>query len=226
MFEKVEVLDKNKHIDFKFNPTNSYFFAKNLTMAPLSYTELVRSSKYYPIIFPSQEDSLIPHALLSIKQGQNAFVDSKGKWTVPYVPAHIRRYPFILGKTDQQGNYALCIDPEAPHFSKEQGEPLYTANGEPTDILNRAKDFLRQYQQEIFDTENLFVSLQDQEILANKQFTFARGENKSAVQGFRAVDIDKLKELSNQTLGSWVKQGVLGLIYAHLHSLDNVRILN
>ncbi len=34
----------------------------------------------------------------------------------------------------EKGNYAVCIDPAALHFSSDQGDPLYTANGEPATL--------------------------------------------------------------------------------------------
>lgn len=224
MFEKVEALDKSKHQDLKFNPANNYSFASKISAVPLSYTELVRASKYYPIVISGQERPL-PQALLSLKQGENSFIDENGRWQVPYVPAHIRRYPFILAKADDEGNYAVSIDPEAPHLSTKQGDPLYTANGEPSEILNRAMEFLKRYHQEMLDTERLFQGLQERELLWNKQFTIGEDENQRTVRGFKAVDTEKLGELDNETLGDWVKRGIMGLIYAHLHSLDNLGVL-
>lgn len=57
---------------------------------------------------------------MSFKKGENRFVDKEGKWTAPYVPAFIRKYPFVLGKSEKEGNYVVCIDRNAPHFSEEQ----------------------------------------------------------------------------------------------------------
>ena len=224
MFEIIEALDKNKHSDLRFKTVDNLNFAANLTLIPLSYSELVQAGKYFPIVFPSQ-GAAIPHALLSFKQGQNDFLDQNGRWLAPYIPAHIRRYPFILSKTDQQGNFVLCIDREAPHFSKEEGEPLYAENGEPADILNNALEFLKRYQQEMQDTEKLFGILKEKGLLADKQFNIEQEGQKSTVRGFKAVDTEKLTELDNETLGDLVRRGIIGLVYAHLHSMDNARVL-
>ena len=224
MFEQVEALDRNKHANLKLTTAADYSFAKDQFIVPLAYTELQRASKYYPIVFSA--DRAVPQALLSLKQGENAFVDENGQWLVPYVPAHIRRYPFILARADEEGNYAVCFDPDAPHLGYEQGEPLYGENGEATDLLNRATEFLRRYQREMLDTERLFGELENKEVLAAKQLSIGRGDEQQAtIRGFRAVDTDKLGELDNDTLGDWVKRGIMGLVYAHLHSLDNVREL-
>jgi hypothetical protein len=223
MFNHVEPLNKDKHQDLKLNPARDYSFAKGLSIVPLSYSEFFQASRSYPIIFP--KESTTPQALLSLTQGQNSFLDRKSQWTVPYVPAHIRRYPFILARSDDQDNYAVCIDPDAPQFSTDFGDPLYTANLEPSETLNKTIEFLKRYHQEMVDTEKLFGQLDEQGILVDRQFNLGSGDQKRTVGGFRAVDETKLKELDAETLGKWVKQGIMGLVYAHLFSLDNVRQL-
>ncbi len=225
MFENIEPLNTEKHQDLKLIKTKNYDFAKGVSIAPLSYSELIRASRYYPIVFSSDERA-IPKALLSIRQGENSFVDQNGNWLVPYVPVHIRRYPFILAKRDEEGNFAVCIEPSASNLSTKEGEPLYTANGEPTDTLNRTMEFLRRYHQEMANTESLFAELQDKDILVEKNLTIGRGDQEQAtIGGFRVVETEKLNEVGNDTLGDWVKRGIMGLIYAHLHSLDNMREL-
>jgi hypothetical protein len=189
---------------------------------PLSYTELIRASHHYPIVF-SHQGNPTPQALLSTKQDQNDFVDQNGRWLVPYIPAHVRRYPFILAKADEAGNYAVCIDTDAPLLSSEQGDPLYTANGEPTDFLNRTVEFLKRYQQEMLQTEKLFTELQNKQLFVEKTFNRAGEAETNALTGFRIVDVNRLKEMDSQSLSRWVKNGFLGLIYAHIHSLDNLR---
>ena len=206
MYEKVEPLSKEKHQNLKFIPANNYGFAQNLNTVPLSYTELVQASKYYPIVFPAQ-GTPVPQALLSLKQGENVFINENGQWTISYVPAHIRRYPFILAKADQEGNYAVCIDPEAPHFSSDQGDPLYTENGESSELVNKAVEFLKRYQGEMLDTEKIFTALQDKELLVDKQLNIGSDENQFTVRGFKTVDNEKLKELDEK--GEFLEFGSL-----------------
>ncbi len=222
MFENVETLNKNKHQNLKYCPLNSYAFARGLSRVPLAHSELVRASRYYPIVFPA-EGRPVPQALFDVKDEGNVFVDDNGRWLVPYVPAHIRRYPFILGKTDDKERFVLGIDPRAPHFSQEQGDTLYTQDGEPTELVNRAAEFLKRYQQELMETERLFSVLADKGLLVDKKFDIGRKEQQISVRGFKAVDWDSLKNLDDDTLADWVRQGIMGLIHAHLHSLDNVR---
>ena len=225
MFEHIEPLQKIKHKELKISPANNYDFARNLTSVPLSYSEIIMASKYYPIVF-SIGESPVPMALLALKEAENTFVNKDGKWTVPYIPVHIRRYPFILGRTDDKDNYVVCIDIDAPHFSKDQGKLIYTEKGDLSDEISRTMEILKQYQKEMKDTLRIFKPLLDNELLTDKKVSAgAKDKKKDLIRGFRAVDTDKLEQLDNDILGSWVKQGVMGLVYAHLHSMDNFRKL-
>jgi hypothetical protein len=117
----------------------------------------------------------------------------------------------------------LGIDPKAPHFSQEQGDPLYTQDGQPTELVNRAAEFLRRYQQELMETERLFSVLADKGLLADKKFDIESGGQQISIRGFKTVDWDSLKNLDDDSLADWVRQEIMGLIFARLHSLDNVR---
>ncbi len=220
MFENVEVLDKSRHADWKIGTPGNFSFAKDLSNVPLSAREVTRAAKFYPIVFPSE--GVMPQALLTVRKGESAFLDENGNWNAPYIPAHIRRYPFILAKTGNSDSYALCIDRDAPHFKAEQGTPLFNEKGEPSDVLNRAMDFLKQLQADLANTERLLKQLEEQELLVPRQIELeVRGE-KTRLRGFRAVDTEKLNKLEENLLGQWVKQGVMGIVYGHLMSLENV----
>jgi hypothetical protein len=44
-------------------------------------------------------------------------------------------------------------------------------------------------------------------------------------RGFKMVDEQKLRELSAEQLQAWTKNGLLPLIFAHLFSLDMMRVI-
>ncbi len=222
MFENLEVLNKENHADLRFQPASGYGFAADLSVAPLSAAEVPRAAKHYPIVFPVK-DSLIPQALLSLQKGKNAFVDAEGRWTVPYVPAHVRRYPFILAKGRTAEEFAICIDRDAPHFQEGQGDPLFTANGEAAEILTKAQEFLGRLQQELMATERLLKPLEEKGVITEQRFNLEADGKKHQVAGFRGIDRNKLVELDDATLAEWVRNGLMGIVDATLHSLENVQ---
>ena len=55
-------------------------------------------------------DNLLLHCA-GIKAGTEVlFVNEAGKWLGKYVPAFLRRYPFVFSSNDEGKNFTLCID--------------------------------------------------------------------------------------------------------------------
>ena len=221
MFDNLEALDSDKHSDLRFTQAGDFGFASGLASAPLSASEVVAASKCFPVVF-STEGPLLPLAMLSVKEGVNSFVDGEGKWEAPYVPAHVRRYPFILGNTDTPENFTIMFVPGAPHFADPGGEALFTADGERGPTMSKVVDFLTAFQQEIAATEILLAPLEESGVLSVQRLELADFEGKTtSIEGVRAVDREKLTALDDKTLAGWVRDGMMVMIDAHLASLNN-----
>ncbi len=221
--DNLEALDSEKHKGLRFTPAADFRFAAGLASAPLSASEVIEASKCFPVVF-STDEPLLPLALLSLKEGANAFVDAQGKWLAPYVPAHVRRYPFILGNTEDPENFAIMIDREAPHFAADGGELLYGEDGARGPALEAATALLKAFQEEITATEKLLEPLAGVLTMQRLDITGSDGA-KASIDGIRAVDREKLSALDDATLAAWVRGGLMALIDAHLASLGNMRAL-
>ncbi|MBF0203702.1 MAG: SapC family protein [Desulfamplus sp.] len=238
MFKKIEPLTQNNHQDLRFTTISNYNFARKISNAPISFSEFLHASRHYPIVFI--KGSTLPVVLLSLSQNQNNFINDDGSWKVPYIPAHFRQYPFALVKAElpadasatssqkdaeaNQDRYVVCIDRDAPHFASSQGDIMFTANGEFTEMTIKAVDFLKLYQQEMAVTSNIVKLMEEKEILVDRQFNVnANGQNIS-VGGFRTVDMQKLNALEDAVLADWVRKGILSLIFSHVNSLAGMQI--
>ncbi|NQV84051.1 MAG: SapC family protein [Rhodospirillales bacterium] len=227
MFENLELLDSENQRDLRFSPASDFCFAAALASAPLSASEVIDASRAFPVVFAA-EGPLLPMALLSLKEGENAFVDADGTWLAPYVPAHIRRYPFILGNTDTPDNFSVMFVPDAPHFNTDGdvSERLFTEDGEKGTTLTKAIEFLSSFQAEVVATEKLLEPLAETEVLTMQRIELSDSEGKSvSFDGVRAIDKEKLLELDDATLGGWVRSGLMVIIDAHLASLRNFSTL-
>jgi hypothetical protein len=224
MYKNLEAISAEKHIDLKLDPTVSHAYAAGLNLVPLSYSEIIPVSRFCPVIFPEQ-DKPFPNALMSLDPGKNVFVNENGDWTGPYVPAQIRMYPFALGQTDQQDTFVVCIDSNAPHFASGKGDPLDNANGEPSQFLNSTMDALKKYYQELVQTRELFVLFSNHDIVHPAQTTVNRHGTPTVIKGFSSVDTLKLADLDPHILKDWIKRGFMSIIFAHIHSLANIPLL-
>ncbi|MDY0223562.1 MAG: SapC family protein [Desulfobacterium sp.] len=225
MFKKIEALTSSAHQDLRFTTINSFEFARNMQHSPLGVSELAMASRFYPILFPKKDTT--PMALLSLDQNNNHYVNTDGSWKVPYIPAHFRRYPFILANADEEkpDRFVVCIDREAPHFAADLGDPMFTADGTPADFTQHTIDFLQKFQEEMGITKTICQELEQHGVLANKTINIEKKGKKSTIGGFRCVDMKKLVTLDDTTLAGWVKNGLMGIVYTHLQSLDNVKVL-
>lgn len=221
LFENVVALDSKAHADHKLVLSQDFSFARNVLSAPLSAAEVVKASREFPVFFPTS-GAFLPVAQMGYRKDGNLYVDDAGQWTARYKPAHIRRFPFVLGEKEQAGEYVMMVkkDRISPHAD---GEPLFKSGAIPEGgIVDRARQFLIDFQKELEQTEALLKPLRDADILVPKTYTIRQGEKTLGKVGdLQVVDTEKLAALDDATLAGWVRSGLMGLVMAHLHSLDN-----
>lgn len=231
MFKTLEALDTQKHAELCYRGVEGYAFAREVSWAPLACSEMVQAAREMPVMFTTGE-RVRPVALLGLKRDTNAMVGDDGAWQGRYVPAHLRRYPFVLGETGKEGEFVVMIDRSALNFSLpdegvEEAAPLFE-EGKPVPggIVEKARAFLLDFQRELSQSERWLAPLKEHEVLVERQLTLTReGKKEVAVNGFAMVDAEKLKALDDATLAAWARSGLLGLVYAHLHSQGNTQAL-
>ncbi|MDY0361093.1 MAG: SapC family protein [Desulforegulaceae bacterium] len=224
MFKKIEAFGSSGHQDLRFTKSDNFLFASKTNLVQLSFSEIKPASRFYPIVFPANQPEL-PHAILSLATGNNNYLTSEGKWTVPYIPFFIRTYPFIMIKTEDKDKYAVCIDAEAPHFKNQYGEILFTADGKPNNFSEKIINGLKVYLGEIENTKKLFSELAEKNLMVDKQITYGKDSDKKNIGGFKVIEMEKILALSDLEIAGLVKNGAMGLIYDHLSSLANMNML-
>ena len=220
-YENPVALNKVDHKDLKIKPiVNNFKFAANTNSVILAGVEFSEAAKEYPIVFTKAGDVVVPVALLGLRNEENLFVAEDGTWDGSYVPAFIRRYPFVLAETEESDQRVVCIDQGFYGFSKDEGEPLFE-NDEPTKLLQQALDFLDEYQKQYQRTERFLKRLQDLDLLKSldAKIDMADGAQFS-LTGLLAVDEQKLLALSDEDALELFRSGELVWIYCHLMSLS------
>ena len=195
---------------------------------PLTGDEFIQAARHYPVIF-SSGDNPLPLALMGLNEGVNTFFDDEGKLIDQvYVPAYVRRYPFILAKlTPETDDLSLCFDPTSDSVGEfDDGEPLFNEDGSTTEQTKAILDFCEKFEQAGQRTRNLTEELVKHDLLMDGEVAIERSEQPGkpyVYRGFRMVDQAKLAELDAETLQQWNKNGLLAIIYAHLTSLELMR---
>jgi hypothetical protein len=223
-YNRLVMLDRQAHAKLRFRAPEEYSFAASATMVPLLAAEFSPAAREYPIVFMSEDQgkTFFPVSLTGMPQGKNLFVDEKGAWSARYVPAYVRRYPFVFAETSAD-QFAVCVDPSSNCLDETRGTPMFEANGEPSAAMQETVKRLGDYQRAMLATRAFMEKLAAANMLmdANAKADLPDGRS-MAWRGFWTVDEARFRELPEATLKEWFAGGELGLIYAHLISLGNL----
>ncbi len=213
----------DRHKDWSVRAGKDYSFSKDINSVPLTAVEFAPAAADFPIVFAGQGDQIMPMAIMGMRAGQNMYVDDTGAFTASYVPAFLRRYPFIFSSADDGKNFTLCIDESFEGCNQEnRGERLFDSDGERTQYLNTVLGFHKEYQVQFARTEGFCKKLQELELLEPMGAQVVpEGGERITLTGFQTVNRQKLKELAPDQIESLFRSDGLELIHLHLYSLSS-----
>ncbi len=241
MYQHLTPLNKKTHKEFKVKPLENLNFAKGLHYLPVLATEAVKVSRDFPVVFTFNETenkneseaeneaenktAISANIIALVSLGSdNLAINEDGKWICEYVPTHLRKFPFALASSDESAaEKIILLDEGADLISKTEGSPLFNEEGEATETLDHAIEFLKSFDEQAIITQNVANVIAKSEILVEQEITIdVEGETKVLVNGFKVVDREKFNQLDDETLADWTRKGIVALIEAHLVSLDNI----
>jgi len=232
-YERPVPLNRTEHKDLRLKGVPNLKFAMNTHSVPLTGAEFGVAARDLVIVFAGAETADAgPIALLGLRQSENLFVDAAGQW-IPntYVPAFVRRYPFVLAEkpADQEGaDFTVFLDEGYEGFNTSEGERLFNDDGTDTELLTNAVSFLGDFQQNITRTKWFMQQLVKHDLLEPRNIQLQKGgkddpSGKSInLNGLFVVNEEKLRALDEKVAHEFVREGVFGWIYGHLLSLGNI----
>ncbi len=215
---------KQRHGDWSVKAGTDYAFTRQVNSVPLMAVEFPSAAAEYAIVFAGTEETVMPVVILGVKERENRYLTDTGGWQAKYIPAFVRRYPFVFSSSEDGTKFALCIDEEFTGCNQEgRGERLFDAEGEQTQYLRSVLEFLKSYQAQFQRTQAFCKKLKDLSLLEpmQAQFTLGTGE-RAMLAGFMAVNREKLKALSGEQLAELIKTDELELMFQHLQSMRNL----
>lgn len=225
-FKDLVPLSSSQHKDWKIQTQSKAGFLVGQHAIPVTVDEFVSAGRYFPIVFSSGAQS-VPLVLMGLNEGVNMFVEEDGSVTKPvYIPAYIRRYPFLLAKLRAESDeLSLCFDPSAPGIGPDiEGNPLFDGD-QPSQATKDILNFCQQFEEAGLRTAAFMDELNKLDIMMDGEVAIqVDGQEKPYVyRGFRMVDEEKLKDLRGDALRKISQSGMLPLLYAHLFSLQMMR---
>lgn len=224
IYERAIPISSERHRDWSVKTGTNYAFARGINSVPLVAAEFVAAATEFAIVFAGEAEAISPSVILGMRDGENAFVADDNSWEGRYVPAFLRRYPFVFMRSEDEKTFTLCIDEEFDGFNKEgKGERLFDTDGARTQYLESMLNFTREYQAQHNRTSLFTGRLRDLGLLepAQARFQLPGGES-AALAGFQTIKREMLKALPGDTLSEMAKTDELELCFVHLQSLNNL----
>lgn len=225
-YKSVVPLNRDKHRDWRLaDPHGRYGFARSTHVIPAVVDEFTTALQHLPIVFVPSKPYPTTVFLVGVRPSRNLLVDADGRWTGGYVPAFLRRYPFMRGEING-GAPVTCVDETSELLGPAVGERLFDEEGKDSPLLRKTTDLVEKYYLSARRTGAFLSMVNDLQLLRQVTIeTNVGGGNSSVIHGFMTVDEAKLNALPAGDLVRLRDAGFLAPIYAHLFSLRCVDTL-
>lgn len=212
-----------RHAKVAVEASDSYAFSAGVNAVPLMAVEFPRASAEYAIVFTAEGDNVMPAVVLGVRNEQNLYLSPDSRWKADYIPAFIRRYPFVFSNSADGKTLTLCIDESHPGVNREgKGNALFGEDAKPTPYVEKVLEFLKEFQAQFERTRQFGKRIKELQLLEPMQanVTTPKGEQVT-LGGFLGISREKLRALNGETLEKLAKNDELELLYLHLASMRN-----
>ena len=220
-YRSLTAIDAARHGGKSLRQRLGFNFARGSHAVLLNGSEFEAAARFYPIVFtPSPQPAAL--VVLGVRRDENLMIDANGDWHAGnYIPAYIRRYPFIFHESADKQQYTLCID-ETSGALEDAGDRRLFSEGKPTEIVQGALQFCAAFQRDYNNTRDFVEQLSERGLLIPNQaeITLNSGE-KLSVTGFHVIDRDRFAGLPDSAFLDWRRKGWLSWVFAHFISNGN-----
>ena len=224
-YKNLQPISSALHGRFRSRAADKAPFLAQTHAVPITVDEFFVVQRFYPIVFSAGEQP-VPLALFSLNEGTNTFFDDEGKLIGPaYVPAYIRRYPWMLARLSEDAQeLSLCFDPSTDLVGDfEEGDALFQ-DGQASEALNGILKFCEEFEMAAQRTAAFVKEIQEAGLFMEGEASIQpQGAPQPMVyRGFQMIDENKIRDLPGDKLRKMNQNGMLPLIFAHLISLPLV----
>ena len=187
MYKKVKLLTKNDK-NLKVNVIENFSYAKELTQTIITVDEFFKAAKSQPIVFAKNKDEeYFASTLLGLEEKKNDFINDKGEWlNGEYIPAYVRRYPFVF--VQEKETLALAYD-DCKEINKKKGKSFFNKNGEITDYIKNVMNFMENFQK---SSQKTALFIKELELLGLLEDANANMNVNGKLQGISVDIIDAM----------------------------------
>ncbi|WP_250888978.1 SapC family protein [Mesorhizobium sp. dw_380] len=228
-YSRPEALNPARHGSLGLIARSDFSFARSAHAIPVVTSEMPAAMRSYPIVFIGAAKA--PVIITGVRQNENLFIDADGRWAAPhYVPAYVRRYPFILAEdASAPGRLTLCVDRASERVVDQLMAPFredkvasFFNGAEATEATKQALAFCDQFQIDFRATRVMIDRIDAHGLFAPRQskVTLEGGEVLNLTD-FQVIDEPAFNKLSDEAFLDLRRSGALGLLYCHLASTNS-----
>jgi len=222
-FERPVALDMKRHAKAGVLPMQDISFAATTNSIIVNAAEFFEAAKHYPIVF-TQGDAPLPAVIVGLEQ-QNYFVGAKGQWKEgAYLPAYVRKYPFVFMDAPERNEFLLCVDEASAQYKVGGGKGTLQLfkDSVPSEVTRNALEFCTAYHNHHQHTRHFCKDIADAGLLIPmRSDTKLNNGREVRLGGFLSIDEKKLSALPDAKVLEFFKKGWLPFIYASLMSAAN-----
>ena len=223
IYETAVPVSNGRHGKASIDGNNKFAFSRGVNSVPLMAVEFPEAASEYAIVFAASGDDVVPLVILGVRAQENLYLNAADEWQAQYIPAFVRRYPFVFSTSDDGQTFTLCVDEAFQGLNfLGRGQALFTTEGKPSAYTDGVMKFLQEYRNQFLRTQAFCRKLKQLDIFEPMQAEFTLGDApKLSLTGFMVVSRDKLRSLSGEVLADLTRTDELELLYLHLQSMRN-----
>mgnify|MGYP000344535672 CR=1 FL=1 len=226
------MLTPDEHKDILVDTAHTKELGDNVNFTMVFPFEFRNIQAHYPIFFQknSHTGAFYPVALFGFQTNENLFLNDKG-WNASYIPAMIRRQPFLIGfqknsLDSDEKNAVVTIDMDNPRVNKSSGEALFLEHGGSSEYLQEVTETLELIHQAHTHSEKYINALVENDLIEPFSLNVDLIDGSAhQMLGFYTINENKLQQLSPEILGRLNEQGFLMPTYMALASHTCIRTL-
>ena len=209
----------HQDVAVRVGPTD-FAFAAKAPIVQLTVDEFERAALDYPIVFVGTDRQ--PFVVTGLQGERSLFVVDGQYRADAYVPAYLRRYPFVFAKDEGSDALILCLDHASDRVAAVGDEgalPLFEGH-EPTALTRQALEFCDNYEAASARTQILIGLLADLDLFEAKQvhYTAPTGGEPQLLLEFQTIDRQRFEALDAEAFLRLRDAGALPAIYAQIAS--------
>ncbi len=222
-YDQVVPVSSQRHRDLSIERVD-FGFAAKVNSVPLTAVEIPLAAREYTIVFAGKDEAVAPVVVLGVSDSQNLYLDENKAWKADYIPAFVRRYPFVFSQNEDASQFTLCVDETWAGCNREgRGQRLFDDQGNQTPYLQNMLKFLSDYQTQFVRTQAYCKKLKELNLLEPMQAQIVLpGGEKRSLGGFLGASRARIKNLNAEKVAELVKTDELELTYLQLASLNNL----